>query len=62
MQGTRRGLAPQPQETTEGSFPVFPVTAGAKPITMGWSNGPSKRADRDLFKNRFLTAKPPIRT
>jgi len=30
----RRGLAPQPQETTEGSFPVFTVSAGAKPITM----------------------------
>ena len=30
----RRGLTPQSQETTEGSFPVFTVSPGAKPITM----------------------------
>jgi len=29
----RRGLAPTPQEATEEGFPVFAVSAGAKPIT-----------------------------
>jgi len=30
----RRGLAPQPQEMTDGGFPVFAVPAEARPITL----------------------------
>lgn len=30
----RRGLAPRPESTEEGGFPVFSVSAGARPITL----------------------------